>query len=160
VTIDDLRAEDWPDAARIYAEGLDVGTFEETVPDWRDWDATHLAEPRLAARDPGGSLLGWAALAPVSRRRCYRGVVENSVYVARAARGRGAGRALLDELCRRADALGIWTIQAGILAGNDASVALHAACGFRVVGTRERLAQKRGEWRDVVLMERRSALVA
>src|SRR6185437_3350318 len=153
--IDDLRQEDWQAAARIYEEGLDVGTFEDAVPSWEEWDAKYLAEPRLAARDDGGVLLGWATLGPVSRRACYRGVTENSIYVGRAARGHGVGRALLTELCRRADELGIWTIQAGILDGNDASVALHASCGFRVVGVRERLAQKRGAWRNVTLMERR-----
>ena len=156
--IDTMRAEDWPECARIYEGGLDVGTFEESVPDWVDWDATHLPEPRLVARD-GEAILGWAALAPFSGRPCYRGVTENSVYVAPAARGRGIGRALLEELVRQADEVGIWTIQAGILAGNDASVALHERCGFRVVGTRERIAQKRGEWRDVVLMERRAPSV-
>jgi phosphinothricin acetyltransferase len=83
-----------------------------------------------------------------------------SVYVARAARRRGVGRALLRELVRRADEAGIWTIQAGILAGNAASVALHESCGFRIVGTRERLARKRGAWLDVVLMERRSEIVS
>lgn len=155
MTIDDLRAEDWPAAAAIYEEGLDVGTFEETVPTWEYWDSHYLRSPRLVARD-GEAILGWAALSPVSRRACYSGVTENSIYVARAARGRGVGHALLTELCRRADAAGIWTIQAGILDGNDASVALHAACGFRVVGIRERLAQKRGVWRNVTLMERRT----
>lgn len=156
VAIDELREEDWPAAARIYEEGLDVGTFEEAVPSWAEWNAKYLPAPRLAARGDGGELLGWAALMPVSARACYRGVTENSIYVARAARGRGVGRALLGELCRRADEAGIWTIQSGILAGNDASVALHTACGFRVVGTRERLAEKRGRWLDVTLMERRS----
>ena len=144
--------------ARIFEEGLDEGTFEESVPTWEAWDASHLAAPRLVARD--AEIVGWAALAPVSRRDCYRGVTENSIYVARAARGSGVGRALLEELVRRADAAGIWTIQAGILDGNGASVALHERCGFRLVGTRERIAQKNGVWRDVVLMERRSALVA
>ena len=153
--IDELRAEDWPACARIYEAGLDVGTFEETVPPGRSGTRSHLASPRLVARDED-AIVGWAALAPVSRRECYRGVTENSVYVAPAARGRGVGHALLRELVRRADAEGIWTIQAGILAGNDASVALHERCGFRVVGTRERIAQKRGDWRDVVLMERRA----
>jgi L-amino acid N-acyltransferase YncA len=154
VRIDDLRAEDWPASARIYEAGLDVGTFEETVPSWEEWDEAHLTSPRLVAREE--TVLGWAALAPVSGRDCYRGVTENSVYVAPAARGRGVGRVLLDELVRRADAEGVWTIQAGILAGNDASIALHERCGFRVVGIRERLAQKGGAWRDVVLMERRA----
>jgi L-amino acid N-acyltransferase YncA len=158
VTIDDMQAEDWPECARIYEEGLDLGTFEETVPEWAAWDETHLAEPRLVARD-GDAVLGWAALAPVSHRACYRGVTENSVYVAREARGRGVGVALLEELVRRADAVGVWTITAGILVGNDASVALHERCGFRLVGVRERIARKRGEWRDVVLMERRSPAI-
>jgi L-amino acid N-acyltransferase YncA len=159
VTIDELQPADWPAVARIYQEGLDLGTFEESVPAWEEWQATHLPAPRLVARE-NDDVVGWAALAPVSNRDCYRGVAENSVYVARAVRGRGIGRALLEELCRRADAAGLWTLQAGILAGNDASIALHEACGFRIVGTRERIAQKRGEWRDVVLLERRSALVA
>ena len=159
MTIDDLRADHWPDVARIYGEGLDQGTFEERVPGWEEWDAGHLATPRLVALAEG-VVVGWAALSPVSQRECYRGVTEVSVYVAWSARRRGVGRALLDELVRRADAAGIWTIQAGILAGNAPSVALHAGCGFRVVGTRERIAQKRGVWLDVVLMERRSELVA
>jgi phosphinothricin acetyltransferase len=160
--IDDLAHAHWPDAARIYAEGLDQGTFEERVPGWEEWDEGHLAAPRLVALADDGDerVLGWAALAPVSRRECYRGVSEVSVYVARAARRRGVGRALLAELDRRADEAGIWTIQAGILAGNAASVALHEGCGFRIVGTRERLARKRGAWLDVVLMERRSEIVS
>jgi L-amino acid N-acyltransferase YncA len=157
VTIDDMRPGDWPVVARIYEHGLDLGTFEESVPSWPEWHATHLSEPRLVAREDD-RVVGWAALAPFSRRECYRGVTENSVYVAPEVRGRGIGLALLEELVRRADALGIWTIQAGILAGNDASIALHERCGFRIVGIRERIARKRGEWRDVVLMERRSAL--
>jgi L-amino acid N-acyltransferase YncA len=154
-----MHESDWPACARIYEQGLDVGTFEETVPGWAEWDATHLARPRLVAREEA-EVVGWAALAPISRRPCSRGVTENSIYVATAARGRGVGRALLAELVTQADGLGVWTIQAGILAGNDASVALHERCGFRVVGIRERIAQKRGAWRDVVLMERRSAEIA
>ncbi len=159
MTIDDLPKRTGPACAVIYEEGLDLGTFEESVPAWRTWEASHLTRPRLVAR-AGDCVLGWAALAQVSPRACYRGVTEDSVYVARAARGGGVGRALLEALVERADAAGIWTIQAGVLAGNDASVALHVRCGFRVVGIRERVAEKRGEWRDVVLLERRSELVA
>ncbi len=151
-----MRPDDWAACARIYEEGLDVGTFEDEVPSWETWDATHLAAPRLVARE-NGAVVGWAALSPVSNRRCYRGVVESSVYVGWPARGRGVGRALLSELVTQADDEGIWTIQAGVMDGNDASVALHIACGFRIVGTRERLAQKHGVWRDVLVLERRSA---
>ena len=157
MTLDDLQPDDWPACARIYEAGLDVGTFEETVPSWETWDASHLPAPRLVARDPG--VVGWAALSPVSPRDCYRGVVEDSIYVAPEARGRRVGRALLDELVGRADAAGIWTIQAGILRGNDDSVTLHERCGFRVVGRRERLGQHFGRWRDVVFLERRSPAV-
>jgi L-amino acid N-acyltransferase YncA len=156
VTVEDMRPEDWPAVARIYEQGLDLGTFEDSVPSWEDWDASHLAAGRLVAR-LDDAVVGWAALGPVSRRKCYRGVVENSVYVAPEARGRGVGRALLEELCRRADAAGLWTIQAVTFAENAASIALHASCGFRVVGRRERIAQKHGVWRDTVLMDRRSS---
>ena len=152
--VEALVPADWPAVAAIYEDGLDIGTFEELVPTWDEWDRSHLVWPRLVAR-ADGVVLGWAALAPYSERECYRGVTENSIYVAREARGRGVGRVLLEELCTAADEARIWTIQASILAGNDASIALHEACGFRIVGTRERLAKKRGEWRDVVLMERR-----
>lgn len=151
IAIDDMRPEDWPSVARIYEEGLDLGTFEDAVPSWEDWNASHGI--RLVARD--GGVLGWAALAPVLRRECYRGVAEDSVYVASSARGRGVGRTLLEELCRRADAAGIWTIQAVMFAENAGSIALHEACGFKLVGRRERIAQKHGEWRDTLLFDRR-----
>jgi phosphinothricin acetyltransferase len=159
VTVEALLPGDWPAVRAIYEDGLDIGTFEELVPTWEEWDRGHLVWPRLVAREEG-RVLGWAALAPYSERACYRGVAENSIYVARDARGRGVGRTLLERLCTEADGAHIWTIQAGILAANEASVALHAACGFRVVGVREKLARKRGEWSDVVLMERRSGLLA
>jgi len=159
VTIEALLPADWPAVRAIYEEGLDVGTFEELVPTWEEWDRGHLVWPRLVARD-GEAVLGWAALAPYSERACYRGVAEDSIYVARSARGRGVGGALLAELVREAEGAHIWTIQASILAGNEPSVALHRRCGFRIVGVREKLARKRGEWSDVVLMERRSAALA
>ncbi len=159
MTIEALLPADWPAVRAIYEEGLDVGTFEELVPTWDEWDRGHLVWPRLVAREEG-TVVGWAALAPYSERACYRGVAEDSIYVARSARGRGVGGALLAELVREAEGAHIWTIQASILAGNEPSVALHRRCGFRIVGVREKLARKRGEWSDVVLMERRSAALA
>ena len=158
MNIDALLPTDWPEVRTIFEEGIDIGTFEELVPTWDEWNRGHLVWPRLVARD-NGEVLGWAALAPYSERSCYRGVAENSIYVARNARGRGVGRALLERLCQEADDAQIWTIQAGILAANEASIALHEKCGFRLVGVREKLARKRGRWSDVVLMERRSLLI-
>jgi L-amino acid N-acyltransferase YncA len=157
--VEPMEPADWPAVAAIYAEGIATGaaTFETAVPTWERWDAAHLPGLRLVARDPAsGAVLGWAALAPVSDRCAYAGVAENSVYVAAGARGRGVGRRLLTELLARSEAAGVWTIQTGIFPENEASLALHAACGFRVVGVRERLGRLHGRWRDVVMLERRS----
>jgi phosphinothricin acetyltransferase len=106
-----------------------------------------------------GPVLGWVAVSPVSARQVYAGVVEHSVYVDPAAHGRGVGRLLLQALIAATEAAGIWTIQSGVFPENAASLALHATCGFRVVGTRERVGRHHGRWRDVVLVERRSPTV-
>jgi L-amino acid N-acyltransferase YncA len=134
-----------------------LATFETEVPSWETWDAAHLRDHRLVA-EVLGEVVGWAALSAASQRRCYAGVVENSVYVARQARGLGIGRALLDALIAGADGAGIWTIQTSIFPENRASLALHESCAFRVVGTRERIAKRDGVWRDTVFLERRSTL--
>jgi phosphinothricin acetyltransferase len=152
-----MRPDDWPAVRTIYEQGIATrqATFETAAPAWEAWHAGHLAEPRIVA-EVDGEVIGWAALSPVSRRPCYAGVVEESVYVHEGARGRGAGRTLLERLCSDADAAGIWTIQTSIFPENVASLELHKRCGFRVVGTRERIAQLDGAWRDTVLMERRA----
>jgi phosphinothricin acetyltransferase len=157
VAIAALVPGDWDDVARIYADGIASGlaTFETDVPAWADWDRAHVAGHRLVARADGVTV-GWAALAPVSARPAYAGVAEVSVYVAAAARGRGVGTALLAELVASSEAAGVWTLEAGILPENEASVRMHERCGFRVVGRRERLGRMRGVWRDVLLLERRS----
>jgi L-amino acid N-acyltransferase YncA len=150
----------WPAVLAIYEEGIATGdaTFETAPPGWPAWDRGHLAGHRLVASRDGG-VVGWAALSPVSERCAYAGVAEASVYVAAAAAGQGIGRALLAELVRRAEADGIWTVQAGVFPENTASLALHHRCGFRTVGVRERLGKLDGVWRDVVLLERRSPVV-
>jgi len=151
-----LLPEDWSAVADIYWEGMRDGlaTFETEVPSWDAWDAAHLPGHRVVA-ELWDEVVGWAALAHVSARRCYAGVVENSVYVARDARGRGIGRQLLEELIEGARDAAIWTIQCSVFPENRASIALHERCGFRVVGTRERIAKRDGIWRDTVLLENR-----
>ena len=153
----ELRREDWPAVKAIFEQGIAGGdaTFETEAPTWEDWDRAHLEGHRLVALQKG-EVVGWAALAPVSGRCVYRGVTEDSVYVADAARGRGVGRSLLEELIARAERDGIWTIQAGIFPENEASIELHRSCGFRVLGVHERLGKHHSVWRDVVRMERRS----
>jgi phosphinothricin acetyltransferase len=141
----------------IYQAGIDEGnaTFETRAPGWEAFTAAHLPAHRFVAT-VAGQVTGWVAASAVSGRCVYAGVVEHSVYVDPAARGQGTGRRLLDALITSAEAAGIWTIQSGIFPENTASLALHRATGFRVVGTRERIGQHRGRWRDVVLIERRS----
>lgn len=155
-----MTAADWPQVRAIYAEGIASGqaTFETEPPEWEAWDAGHLPHGRLVARD-GGRVVGWAALAPASRRACYAGVAEVSVYVAADCRGRGVGAALLRALVAESERYGVWTLQGATFAENRASLRLQAACGFRVVGRRERVARLNGAWRDTVLTERRSTAV-
>ena len=145
----------------IYEQGLATGqaTFTTEAPDWADWDSSHLPHSRLVAVADAGPVLGWAALSPVSSRSVYRGVAEVSVYVAAGARGQGVGRRLLAGLVAESEAQGIWTLQASIFPENLASVRLHEAAGFRLVGRRERISQLRGVWRDTLLLERRSPAV-
>jgi L-amino acid N-acyltransferase YncA len=157
VRIEPLRPADWPAVRAIYEAGIATGnaTFETAAPAWEAWDAAHLPEHRLLASDDG-RVLGWAALAPVSDRCAYAGVAEDSIYVAPDGQGRGVGRALLTAVVASAERGGIWTVQTGIFPENQPSIRLHQACGFRVVGRRERLGRLNGRWRDVLLLERRS----
>ena len=151
-----MTPAEWPAVERIYAEGIATGdaTFETEPPSWDEFDANHLPGHRLVAVE-GDEVVGWAALSPTSQRACYAGVVEHSVYVTGRSRGRGVGKALLQRLIAGADAAGLWTIQTSIFPENEASLALHAAVGFRVVGRRERIAELNSVWRDTILLERR-----
>jgi len=146
-----LEPEDWRAVADIYWDGMRDGlaTFETEVPSWEVWDGVHLHHHRLVA-EILGEVVGFAALSPVSNRRCYGGIAENSVYVARDARGLGIGRALLEALIEGAEEAGVWTIQTSIFPENRASLVLHERCGFRVVGRRADSAAGRGLARHVV----------
>ena len=146
--------------SEIFAQGIATGnaTFETSVPTWPEWDARQLPACRLVGLR-GGEVVGWAALSAVSTRHVYRGVAEVSVYIAEGARGQGIGAALLDKLIEESERNGIWTLQAGILVENVASIHLHEKAGFRIVGRRERIGCMHGIWRDTILMERRSKIV-
>jgi phosphinothricin acetyltransferase len=160
LAVRDMVARDWPAVCAIYEEGIATGnaTFQTVAPTWSAWDAGHLPDCRLVAVE-SERVVGWAALSRVSDRCVYAGVAEVSVYVATAVRGRGVGRRLLEELVRRSEARGLWTLQAGIFPENTGSMVVHERCGFHIVGRRERLGQMNGRWRDVLLLERRSPIV-
>jgi len=145
--------------ARIHNEGIEdrIATFE-TEPR----TAAHVA---AALSDKGdryptmvvvraGEVVAWAGAGPYRDRAAYAGVAEHSVYVARGARGVGAGRAALDGLCRAYAERGFWKIVSRIFPENVASLALHERCGFRVVGVYRRHGRLDGAWRDCVIVER------
>ena len=156
----DLRPGDWPEVARIYAEGIQTGnaTFETEIPSWQAWDAAHLDEHRFVA-ERDGRVVGWVALAPVSSRCCYAGVAEISAYVAEQARSQGVGRDLLATAIESSERAGIWTLQTGVFPENEPSLGLLQRFGFRALGTQERIGRLHGVWRNVVLLERRSEVV-
>jgi L-amino acid N-acyltransferase YncA len=160
-----MTADDWPVVERIYREGIATGnaTFEAEPPNWDDFDREKVASPRLVAIDQN-QVVGWAAAGRTSSRCVYEGVLEHSVYVAEEARGRGVGKQLLGAFLDASEAGGIWTVQSGVFPENEPSMALHHQLGFRDVGTRERVGKMtygpyEGQWRDVVLIERRSPTV-
>ena len=144
----------------IYQAGIEEGnaTFETRAPGWPEFTAARLPGHRFVAT-AAGQVTGWVAASAVSGRCVYAGVVEHSVYVHPGARGQGTGRRLLDALIASTEAAGIWTIESGIFPENTASLALHQAAGFKVIGTRERIGRHHGRWRDVVLIERRSPVI-
>ena len=160
-TLVDYTLTHWPDVQRIYAEGIATGhaTFETRVPSEPEWSGKFIGGLCRVAETDDGHIAGWAGAVASSDRCAYAGVAEVSVYVGRDAQGRGVGRHLLEDLIRRAEGAGIWTLQAGIFPENSGSIALHTACGFRLVGYREALGQLDGRWRDVNQYERRSQTV-
>ena len=162
IIIENMAETDWDQVVDIYEQGILTGnaTFEQEIPDRDSWDAGHLKACRLVAKS-NSSILGWAALSPVSNRRVYRGVAEVSVYVGAEYKKQGVGKLLMQALIQASENAGIWTLQAGIFPENKASIDLHKQCGFRKVGYREKIGKMSfgdyaGTWRDTIFLERRS----
>ncbi|MEL7648447.1 MAG: N-acetyltransferase family protein [Sedimentibacter sp.] len=159
--VEAMKESDWPQVAEIYTEGImtKIATFQSAAPSWEEWDKGHSESCRLVAR-VGDTILGWAALSPVSSRCVYAGVAEVSIYIDKQYRGQKVGTALLEKLIEISEENGYWTLQSGIIKENTSSLNLHRKCGFREIGYRERLGKMdNGKWHDVVLVERRSKVV-
>ena len=152
-----LLPSHWNAVKNIYEEGIATGnaTFQTEAPSWEEWDKAHAPKPRLVAVE-NDEVIGWAALTPVSGRCIYAGVGEVSVYVSTQAQGKGIGKQLLQWLISESEKENFWTLQAGIFPENVASISIHTACGFRMVGRRERIGKMKDVWRDTILLERRS----
>lgn len=155
-----MTAADADAVLMIYRLGIDTGnaTFDTTAPTWQAFDAARRPEHRLAACDEHGQVLGWVAVSSVSARAAYAEWSSTACTCTPNARERGVGRVLLEALIASTEAAGIWTIQSGVFPEYTASLALHQRVGFRVVGVRERPARLHGVWRDVVAVERGSAV--
>lgn len=155
-----INKDNYPKLVQIYEQGLATGvaTFETKAPLFEDWDKSHLPFGRIFAIE-NNKVLGFASLSKVSDRCVYGGVAENSVYVAQQAQGKGIGSLLLGKLIEISEANGIWTIQCGIMPENKSSIALHRKCGFREIGFREKIGKLKGEWKDNIIMERRSSVI-
>ena len=144
----------------IYQQGIDTGmaTFMPEAPLWDEFNAKHLPVCRFVYLHDN-IVAGWAALAPVSPRECYKGVAEVSVYVHKDHHGKGIGKALLTKLIIESEQHGIWSLLSVIHEENNISIQMHYNCGFRMIGYRERVAQLRGKWTTTVMIERRSSVV-
>lgn len=160
--MDILTLTEWhyPAVKQIYLEGIATGnaTFETEAPSWEKWNAGHTEHSRFVALE-NGSVLGWAALSPVSGRCVYAGVAEVSVYIGADHRRKGVADKLMAKLINSSEQNQIWTLQAGIFPENGASLSLHQKHGFRLFGRREKIGKMNDTWRDTVLLERRSKLV-
>lgn len=160
IIIREMRKADWDSVSRIYKDGIETktATFQQDIPDYKDWNREHMKICRFVAINSHGEVVGWAALSPVSSRCVYQGVSEVSVYVAPLAKGFGIGKELLKKLIEASEQNDIWTLQSSIISSNTASIRLHKKCGFRLIGYREKIAKDMdGKWQNIVLFERRSS---
>ncbi|MGL5823129.1 MAG: GNAT family N-acetyltransferase [Sarcina sp.] len=153
-----LEKKYWGEMAAIYHSSIKTGitTFQRSVPSYEEWIEAHLEEFNILLLEDG-KVIGFAALTAINSKIQYRGVAELSIYIKEGQRGKGIGTILLNELIKRSEDAGIWTLQATVLEDNIGSKKLHEKCGFREVGYREKIAQTIfGVWKDTYLMERRS----
>lgn len=155
--IREMNQNDSTRILEIYKMGLDTrnATFETSVPSWTDWDSKHLKHSRFAYVE-NDKILGWIALSPVSTRKVYEGVAEVSVYIDTNSLGKGIGSKLMEKVIVSSEIHGIWTLYSSVFPENTATIKLHDKFGFRIIGTREKIAQLDNKWRDTVLLERRS----
>ena len=158
--IREMQQSDWEAISIIFAEGIATGyaTFEKNIPSYETWDNAHLKSCRIVVLKDK-TVLGWAALSPVSSRCVYGGVAEVSVYVAQKHKNQGVGKLLMQHLIEQSEKEGLWTLQSGIFPENYGSIKLHEKVGFRYIGKREQVGKIDGVWKDNLLFERRSKIV-
>ena len=160
INIRKMMPTDWDQVKEIYEEGIKSknATFETQAPTYDKWIEAAHPDCHLVAQE-NNQVLAWAKVLFTSARPVYAGVGEVSIYVYPSAKGKGIGSKLLKELITVSEQNGFWTLKAVIFPENVASINLHKKCGFRVVGTHEKMGKMDGIWRDNVVLERRSDTV-
>lgn len=161
ILIREVTEDDWDQVKYIYEAGIATNnaTFETEAPSsFENWFGNAHPACSLVAEE-GSTILGWCKLTPVSYRKVYSGVGEDSIYIHPEAKGKGVGNLLLKKLIINSEAEGFWTLEAKIFIENEASIQLHKKNGFKVVGIREKIAKRDGVWRDSLLLERRSSVI-
>ena len=159
-----IRPMTFKDARRvleIFQQGIDYGlaTFETQTPTWEAWDSDNYNFSRFVIEDDNDHVIGYCAIKPVSKRECFSGIAEVSVYVDADHQNLGLGTILLRKLILDSEEHHIWTLQAAIFPDNKRSIALHQKLGFRMVGVRHKMGKLKGKWEDVAILERRSTTV-
>lgn len=159
--IRNMQPEDGPRVLEILQQGIDgrKSTFETEVPTWESWEMKYIDSGRLVIENSENLIVGWAAMQSISQRPCYNGVAEVSIYVDTDYQGQGLGKLLLQKSVLLSEEHGFWTLQAGIFPENTFSTRLFQSLGFRNVGKREKIAKLDGQWKDIILMERRSTII-
>ncbi|MGG0655406.1 N-acetyltransferase family protein [Rummeliibacillus pycnus] len=155
-----MQEFDLENVLHIYSEGLQtkMATFETAIPSIEEWDKAHHKNLRFVA-ELDQKVVGWIALTQISSREVYRGVGEISIYISGSSRGMGIGTLLMEKMIQESENEGFWTLQSSVFKKNKSSIALHKKLEFRVVGTREKIAQLDGEWQDTIILERRSKFI-
>lgn len=160
IIVRSMEKTDWPQVAKIYQQGMDtnIATFQCECPSYEEWDQSYLKKCRLVILE-NNVVVGWAALTSISNRCVYAGIAEVSIYIQLEKQRKGLATQLLNTLINESETQGFWTLHSGIMQDNLSSIQLHEKCGFRMVGYFEKIGRDRvGNWRNTVLMERRSQL--
>ncbi|WP_080779369.1 GNAT family N-acetyltransferase [Chryseobacterium phocaeense] len=145
----------------IFKQGINGGiaTFETELPTPEAWNMEYFNDCRWVLENESNEVVGWCALRPVSKRECFKGVAEVNIYFDNMYQGKGLGSVLLKKMILDSESHGFWTLQANIFPENEISIRFHQKNGFRTVGVRKKIGKLNGQWKDLILMEKRSDTV-
>ncbi|MFP3831541.1 GNAT family N-acetyltransferase [Chryseobacterium sp. SIMBA_028] len=145
----------------IFRQGVDGGiaTLETEVPTVEAWSMAYFNDCRWVLENESNEVVGWCALKPVSKRECFKGVAEVSIYFDNEYQGKGLGSVLLKKLILDSEDHGFWTLQTHIFPENEIAIKAHQKNGFKIVGVRKKIGKLKDGWKDLVMMERRSEII-